>query len=355
MEILKKGGGTVADNRRDAGHDNMRGAARGRRPDPYSRGNGNWNTESYKQSVKTERTDTRVIGTDPERRAKKGTYFYDYTVTAERERKKQDFEEIREEWKARVRKNKRLVRFGKRLASFVVIIISLVFVLAVVYKVFFVADNIIIEGNETYTDEEIISASGLDVRTNLYSFNSRVAANSIRFFCPNVADAVFDRKMPDNVKVKVKEEKPLYFANLYGEVFTLSPSLRVLGRVTEADTAGLIELKLQRVSFAVTGSEIILSSERAQKFLEKVNMLLSSSELRAHLNSIDLKNDFDIYMAADSRFKMRFGSQDDFEIKIKLAEAIINDSVFASGSKAYIDLSDTEKTSVIIDNQLELD
>ena len=68
-----------------------------------------------------------------------------------------------------------------------------------------------------------------------------------------------------------------------------------------------------------------------------------------------MTDDFKTVMVALGRYKLDFGSQDDLGVKLKLAEAILEDPIFNPENKAVIDLSDTAKTSVIIDNQLELD
>ena len=60
-------------------------------------------------------------------------------------------------------------------------------------------------------------------------------------------------------------------------------------------------------------------------------------------------------MTVDGLYKLEFGTQDEMDIKIRIAAAVLKDSMFEAGNKAYIDLTDTSKTSVIIDNQLVLD
>ena len=60
-------------------------------------------------------------------------------------------------------------------------------------------------------------------------------------------------------------------------------------------------------------------------------------------------------MVAEEKYKLEFGSYDDFEIKVRLAAAVLEDPYFSGGNKAEINLEDTSKTSVRINNQLVFD
>ncbi len=320
----------------------------------YSKGNGNWNNSSYKQSVKTERTHTKVINTTP---VKIRTDYFDRTAAGRRAERKRAYDRRKREWRAAVKKNVRVKKIKTAFINCAAILFAVGILFTLVYKVFFVANNIYIEGNSVYTEEQIKGACGLDVRENLFSFSSREAAERIYFYCPRIKNAAFERQVPDKVFIDVEEELPVYYSDIHGELFTLSATLRILERTDTdaASEAGLIKLKLQDVSYAVSGSAIKLVSSRAQRYLENTARLVEKSPLKDKLTAIDMTDDFETVMVALDRYRLDFGSQDDLGVKMKLAEAILEDSIFNPENKAIIDLTDTSKTSVIIDNQLEFD
>lgn len=320
----------------------------------YAKGNDKWNTAHYAESVKTSQTDTKVLK-NPVETVRKGQYYYDNTVSAVRERRRENFDTRRKMWREAARKNRRRRLVLRRVLSLFIICGAVVAAGFTSYKLFFVTSDVTVTGSESYTTEQIISAAGLDEKTNLFSFSSRVASNSIKFNCPRVASAVIDRTIPNKVEITVEEEKPVFYAEIYGDLYGISDSLRIMEKLSSEDTVGLIKLKLQTVSYAVAGGRLVLLSDRAQSFLEKVVSVLNASPLKEKLTQIDLRNDFDIVMVAEDRYKLIFGTQDDFEIKVRLVAAMLEDEVFKSGSKAIINLEDTTKTSVIIDNQLVFD
>ncbi len=308
-------------------------------------------------SVRTRRTVTRVI--TPGRKAvPRQDRYFDNTPVAVRRRRIREAREKRDRYREFVRRSKRLQKAKHTLIYASTFLLSVVVLFTVVYKVFFVVSSITVVGNSRYTAEEISAASGLSLKkTNLFSFSSSAAGKNISFSLPYITGVSFDRTVPNKVEITVTEEEPVFYAELYGDLYGLSESLTVLDEITEEDAsdAGLIKLKLQAVSGAVAGCEITLASERAQRYLRSTVNTVKQSKLMERLDTIDLRDDFDTVMIANGKYKLDFGTQDDFGVKVKLAAEILEDPLFDSGNKAYINLEDTSKTSVIIDNQLVLD
>ena len=77
--------------------------------------------------------------------------------------------------------------------------------------------------------------------------------------------------------------------------------------------------------------------------------------LSERITSVDLRNPYQVSMVADKRFLLEFGSNTDLGIKMKVASAVLADELFKTDVKAQIDLSVSDSTSVILDNQLDLD
>ncbi len=344
----------MPDNRTSVNKSGQASARRpAKRPD-YSRGNGNWNTQAYEQSVRTAHTDTSVVKSGKDGGAK-GTYYFDNTASALRERRIKELGERQRRMRERVRNNRHRLGAARRILSLLIIIGTVFTAGALSYKFLFVASAISINGDTSYTEEEIAAAAGLDRKPNLYSFSSAEAVKSLMFYCPRITEATVSRTIPNKVTLTVVEEKPSYFAEIYGDIYAISDSLRVMGKIGAEETADLIRLRLQTVGGAVAGEKLQLVSERAQNFLERVTSYIEESPLKSKLTQIDLRSDFNTVMIAEDKFKLVFGSQEDFEIKVRLAVATLEDDMFKTGTKALINLQDTTKTSVIIDNQLEFD
>lgn len=341
MTVRNQGSGGVS-NPRKTSH----------RAQGYSQGNGNWNTERYNQSVHTSRTDTHVINSD-----KKRTYYYDNTPAAVNARQKKRFRQRKTAWEKAVKNNVRLRRFRNALIYGTSVIVAIAMIATATYYLFFTVSNVTITGNTYYSSEQIMASSGITEKTHLYSFSSKKLASDIIFSCPRISSVTVERSAPNSVTLSITEENPAYYTTIYGETYLLSQSLRILEK-TDIETAkseGFGKLKIKKVFSAVSGGKIVLCSSRAQKYLENTLELVNASDFKGRINSIDMTDEFNIIMTVDGLYKLEFGSQDDIDIKLRLASAVLKDSMFNSGNKAYIDLTDTTKTSVIVDNQLEID
>ena len=315
----------------------------------YSHGNSTWNTEQYKNSVRTERTTSRVL--EP----KKSSYYYDNTPAAQRARRKKELEAWRRRWQESRRKNRRNSRIKRNLTSFIIIAITLAILFTGVYKLLFVATDITVVGCESYTAEEVIAAAGLNRRVNLFSFSSRVAYEKMKFNCPRIAETDFDRTVPNKVTITVTEEKPFYYINIYGSDYALSKSLRMLDKISEEERNGLVRLRVSAVSKAVSGEKIVMGSERAERYLDGMIEVLEKSPLLERVTQIDLRNDFRAYMVVDDKYLLELGAHEDMDIKLRLAAETLKAPDFQSETRARIDLRDTTKTSVVFDNLLTFD
>jgi|GEM_PF-1082561 len=230
-------------------------------------------------------------------------------------------------------------------------------VLAMVYKLIYVVSDITVEGASRYSEEEILSASGLAAGDNLYSFSSRRLASRVMLRCPYVADVGVERRAPSSVTLRVEEEAAVYYAEIYGEVRALSAGMRVLERTTaeEARARGLIRLCLPHIREAVAGRAIVFADERSARTIREVLGTLNASALRQRLSAVDCRNLYEVKMVSEGRFLLSFGGTDNMELKMKLACAVLEDEIFRTGIRASVDLTQIRSTSVVLDNQLDLD
>lgn len=229
--------------------------------------------------------------------------------------------------------------------------------MATVYKLMYVIRVIDIAGVERYAAEDILTASGVREGANLYSFSSRLVENAVTLRYPYVRTLGVSRRAPSTVQFTVSEDTAVFYAEIYGEKRALSPTLRVLERVSEEeiDALGLIRLRIPEVESAMAGRVISFREEKhARQIRESLTELLASP-LCERITSVDLRNPYKISMVADSRFLLEFGDPSEMGVKMKVASAVLSDDLFKTDIKAQIDLSVTSSTSVILDNQLDLD
>ena len=94
--------------------------------------------------------------------------------------------------------------------SFSLIFAVLIVMCVVVYRLLFVIGDISARGNEKYSSEEIVLASGVDKGDHLYSFSSKEMGELLMLRCPEISSVDVDRTPPGTITVNVTEEKPAF-------------------------------------------------------------------------------------------------------------------------------------------------
>ncbi len=266
----------------------------------------------------------------------------------------QDAEKLEayENMRRRVRRKKLLRVLGTVMLLFVLTLA----VAVTAYKVLFLISDIEVVGDSPYTDEEICAGAGVTIGDGLYSFSSVRAEERLIAQLPYIAELDVDRHIPNRITFTVKYETPVYYTEIYGKIYLMSESLRVLAESSEAEiaeTEGLTWLRLPGVREAEFGKAPVLRDESIQKNLEKITATVETSVLNGRIDQIDLRNTFELKMVCDGKYLLYMGEYAEVETKLKIAEAVLRDEMFNNENKARLDLSELSETTVLIDNKLD--
>ncbi len=242
------------------------------------------------------------------------------------------------------------ISIGLIVAVFVVMCI-------VVYRLLFVITDIKAEGSEVYSSDELVIASGVHKGDHLFSFSSKELSKLMTLRCPEISEVDVERTPPGTIVMNITEEKSTFYADFYGEYRLLSPSLRVLSSVTEADAKekGCVKLKLPDVSNATAGLVPEFSSVRDDNYIFEICAALESSPLADRAGSLDVSDKYNIVLTVDSKYIIKLGNNESIETKLKIANAVLEDEMFKKDIKATIDVTKLSETSVVVDEGLKVE
>lgn len=252
---------------------------------------------------------------------------------------------------------KKFSEYRRIIVTTLILLLMTALFVGVVYKVFFVIEEVNVSGSDIYTEEEIIASSGFSQGDNLYSFAADDAENTITFLCPYIRTAEIDRSVPKSVNVTLTEDTAVYWANIWGDTVKLSAGLRVLEVVDERDTEGLIELVLPPVKYSVAGRVIEFSDKRADRFIRAVLDEVGQSALAGAgmVDAVDLSNEYDITLESGGRYLLRIGDETDCDLKLRMAYKTLTAKDFDTLLPARIDLTEVGKAIIKPDASLTLD
>ena len=99
------------------------------------------------------------------------------------------------------------------LLTFLVVIMAVIFVMSVFFRV----TDIQVEGNEHYTDEEIIKAVVIEKGDNLFFFDRIAATSRVFAKLPYIEEVSVERQLPNKVIISVQECKALAYLQVGDE------------------------------------------------------------------------------------------------------------------------------------------
>ena len=82
-------------------------------------------------------------------------------------------------------------------------VIAVIVALTVGATVFFRVEQVTVTGNQRYTEEEIVAASGIQLGSNLYSLNKVRIDRNLRTTLPYIGELTINRSLPSTVVITV--------------------------------------------------------------------------------------------------------------------------------------------------------
>ncbi len=221
-------------------------------------------------------------------------------------------------------KHKSKQKPSKRRGSNILLYISLitVFVAVVIIlslTVFFNVETITVKTKSSnYTNEQIISMSGLSIGNNLWLTNTKQAEEIIKTQLPYIGEVTVKKRFPSTFEITVKDVKPnrVY---IWGGKFALAYNEKILKMVDEYNGNYLvydIPIKDASVGLPVTLEEDI------SEVYTKLNKSVSESKLDK-INVIRFSNAVDIKLIYDNRLLLDIGTTENLNTKLKNAVEVI--------------------------------
>ncbi len=211
---------------------------------------------------------------------------------------------------------------------------------------FFRIEEFAVNGNEIYTKEKIVEASGIETGKNLFLMNKYAAAQEIFQTLPYVEEVSIHRALPDTIVIDVQECKgDAAVRTKDGKWWLFSAGGRVLQACKNQPKCILIK--------GVTAEdpkvcEMLSFGEKDAGKCEALIAFLSEArnhEVISGINAVDVSSNSVISFTYLNRFTVRIPWKADFDYKIKTLSAV-TDSLEAN-EVGVIDLTSDGKASFI--------
>ena len=209
----------------------------------------------------------------------------------------------------------------KRLVRKLFVPLSVVFVVllaALMVLLFgFRVRTITVEGDTGYSSEELIAASGINLKDNLLFLGDREVEASLKDSFPYIKEVELEKDYPSGLIIHVVEEKTTFYYEAEGEYFLFDYNLRVMDKfdsleaLQEVRTAILVDMPLPKSCVVRQG----ISFDPQYSYVESIIHQLSESQLVQETTYLDLRDKFVLRMECGKGVAVELGDYHDLQDK----------------------------------------
>ncbi len=223
--------------------------------------------------------------------------------------------------------------------AFVLICVSIV----VAMSIFFRVSRVEVEGNEDYTDEQIIEATGIDMGDNLFFLNRIGAVSRMLARLPYIQEATISRVLPDRVVITVKESSAVATVSSETSSWMIDRNCKLMTAVTESEAMGMIPVTGITAILPGVGDTIQVKEGDEDKiaYLSEILLEIEVRGLQSRITNLDISDVSNPTFTLDDRFDVKLGTKGDTVRKFGLL--LSAESQLAAGDQGTLDLSVDDK------------
>ena len=240
-----------------------------------------------------------------------------------------------------------------RLLVQLVTVVAVVMALVLCLSVFFKVEHITVSGEDVYTRDAIVKASGLESgQDNLLTFSRPRAAAMIKAKLPYVDTVRFGIKLPDTVNIIVREDEVAYaIKDQNGTWWMMSSEGRVVEMGDNAKASNNTQIlgvtlmdplpdqrgvaaEMVTTETMEGGEPVPVTTTGAQKLTAALQILqaLEENGIVGEVASVDMSRLEDIILWYGSRYQVNLGDSTNLDYKIAcMHDAILQMSEWQSG------------------------
>ena len=232
-------------------------------------------------------------------------------------------------------------RLQKIITTFLCVATGLLFVAAVTIAVTRV-QTVRVSGNQRYDTNTLLDAADA-VGDILLLLSEDAVYKRVVSVCPYVESVELVKEYPSALEIVVTETEAVYAVRTHGRTMSLDRGLRVMDYTD--DTDGLILLELPEIQSALEGSRLAFSEPSSEAFVTEMLANFFSTAAFS-LTALDLTDRYMLSGRVGDAVKIVFGDYKNIDVKLKMAEQMLEDAEEAGSAKTLIDVSEPSRASV---------
>ena len=234
-----------------------------------------------------------------------------------------------------------LLQLGMLASGAVIVVLALVLLILPMFKI----NNIVVEGNQYYNDDEVAAMAGIAVGDELFGWDMQTACNSIMEAYPYASDIYVSIQF-FTVKIEIVEKPTVMYAEHQNQYFSFDRDLRVLEMKTDGEEAfsPFLRVKLPALAVSQVGYKLqFANAELDPAYLTDLLDLLAEGQLLSSVTYIDFSERFSLSFVLANTTRVEIGDLKDMNIKLTLINEELSKNPANHNIYAVIDVSNTNK------------
>lgn len=206
----------------------------------------------------------------------------------------------------------------------------------------FPARNISATGSDIYTAKQIIKASGITEKDNIFLVSKESVEEKIRRKLPYADTVTVKRKLPDGITLKVVDAAEYAAFKINGKYFAVSERGYVLNEY-DAAPDGTMEIICPKDSVSCEiGTLTEFRKESAKANCKELITLLKDNGIS--VNRVDVSNPVSLTAKIEGRFNVLFGTSADLDKKVAHLVGMCNSIEKEKNGKINLSMWTSDKT-----------
>ena len=223
---------------------------------------------------------------------------------------------------------RRYARRGRGGARFLMLVAALCVAALLIKSRVFTLQEIVVQGNEAFSDAEIAALSGLILGEDTLKIEkSRIKGNFSL--------------------LKVRERRPRAAVNCAGVILVIDEEGVILERLASMPAGDLITVSMN-VSLSAQGRTIESSRSGELEAMKLILAGLDAQGMAGLISEINVRDRFNLYMVSDTGVQIILGEKDDLDDKLVLARRVLEKLTEEGVMSGVLDVS-TGKNAVYAD------
>lgn len=206
------------------------------------------------------------------------------------------------------------------------VLVLLFFVVLLIMSLAFRVSRIEVVNASEYTDEEIITASGVERGANLFFVDRFNAASMIFSDLPYMETVSITRQLPNRIIIQAEGSAPAAYIALNSDYWLMDRGGKLLGTTDSLTAEKYPEIRSLEPMTALAGEDMLVEGTNAERLavLQTILSALKAEEAAGLVSWIDLKDPSNPSLRYDNRLTVYLGSEGDMLYRIALLKNVVS-------------------------------